>query len=170
MSDEGIRVEAVRSRPHKRSGVVVHTGRVAEGQTGYRGLKADELEPSSSLEAERGYHSKGTFTLKIERGSGVSTMFAHRPLSTEEMGAHGYTHQIEVDLSGLPFRSLRAPEGSHIKADLGLGLGVTGEMDWSRIRRLWGPSGEVRPDSAPHIGQQFKDMIFEDTGYRPRGQ
>jgi hypothetical protein len=169
MSAEGIQVEGLRSRAHKKSGVVVHTGRVAEGQVGYRAMKADELEPMSSPEAEHGYHSRGTFTTKIERGSGVSTMFSHQPLTPEEMEPHGYTHQVEVDLSGLPFRSLKAPESDHIKADQGLGLGVTGEMDWGRIKRMWHGDQEVTPDDAPHIGAQFKHMIFEDTGRWPRG-
>ena len=167
---QGIRVEGVTSRPHKKSGVVVHTGRVAEGQTGYRAVKEEELNPQSSPDIEHGYRSRGTYNTKIERGSRGTTMFSANPISQEEMQRHGYTHQIEADISGLPFRTLRKPEGDHVAADLGLGLGVKGEMDWSRIKRLHGPEGEVLPDEAPHIGQQFKQHIQADTGRTPRGQ
>jgi hypothetical protein len=164
---DGIRAEGINSK--QVGGVTVHTGRVAEGQIGYRAMKAEELEPESSPHAEHGYRSRGTFNTKVERGSRGSTMFSATPLTHEEMEAHGYTHQIEADLSGLKFRTLRQPEGDAVHADLGLGLGVVGEMDWGRIKRMWKGKDEVVPDEADHIGQQFKHHIFEDTGRWPRG-
>lgn len=164
----GIRVESVSAK--EVGGLTVYVGRVAQGQVGYRAMAEEELEPRSSPGVEHGYRSWGTFNTKVERGSRGSTMFSSAPLTADEMQRHGYTHMIEADLSGLPFRTLRAPVDGVVHADLGLGLGIVGEMDWSRIRRAHGPSGQVVPDSAPHIGQQFKDMVFEETGRWPRGQ
>lgn len=164
----GIRVEGVSSR--KVGGVTVHTGRVAEGQVGYRALREEELEPHHSLDAVHGYRSRGKYSTKVERGSRGATMFSATPLSPEEMERHGYTHQIEADLSGLKFRTLREPQDGHVDADLGLGLGVVGEMKYERIRRLWKGGQEVKPEVGTHIGQQFAAYAHEDTGMWPRGK
>jgi hypothetical protein len=132
----GIKVEGVSS---KRVGAfTVHQGRVADGQTGYRAVHERELEPRSAVPGTlaHGYRSFGKYSVAPERGSRGGTQFAAAPLSHEEMHALGATHQVEVDISGLPFRSLRAPEGEVHHADLGLGLAVKGEMRWDRIKRV----------------------------------
>jgi hypothetical protein len=164
----GIRVEGVNSR--RVGGMTVHTGKVAEGQIGYRALKEQELEPVQSPAGVHGYRSRGKYTTKVERGSRGSTMFSATPLSREEMDRHGYTHQIEADLSGLKFRTLREPVDGHVHADLGLGLGVVGEMNYDRIKRMWKGDQEVVPDDAPHIGQQFIQYANMETGEYPRGK
>ena len=164
----GIRVEGVTSR--KVGGMTVHTGRVAEGQIGYRAMKEEELEPVQSPNAVHGYRSRGDYSTKVERGSRGATMFSATPLTPEEMERHGYTHQVEADLSGLKFRTLREPVDGHVHADLGLGLGVVGEMKYERIKRLWKGDQEVKPEVSHNIGQQLAAYAHEDTGMWPRGQ
>ena len=99
-------------------------------------------------------------------------MFSATPLAPEDMDKYGATHQVEVDLSGLPFRTMRKPEGDAIPADLGLGLGVKGEMDWSRIKKITNRNGEeVHP--GPEFGtpgEAISISHFMDTSERTRGR
>jgi hypothetical protein len=108
------------------------------------------------------FKSSGQGSIKSERGSRGSTMFSStwnradspsfaRP--PEHIG--GSYHLVAVDLSGLPFKSLRKPEtgeatpaGSHhdIHFDVGLGLGVTGKIPHSRILHVINMDDEGKPD------------------------
>lgn len=122
---------------------------------------AFEMEYGSG-EGPDWFKSTGRGSIKSERGSRGSTMFSStwgraqspsfaRP--PEHIG--GSYHLVAVDLSGLPFKSLRKPDsgedtpaGSHhdIPFDVGLGLGITGKIPHSRILHVINLDHEGKPD------------------------
>jgi hypothetical protein len=139
---------------------------------GYRGVNLEELEAKELVGTNylRGYRSFGKGNMGPEKHSRGSTMFSAAPHDAEELKRQGYTHQIAVDISGLPYRTLRKPEGGVVHADMGLGLGVVGEMRWDRIHHLFDHEGkEVHPSEGwGNIGTDIKAGGFEETGRRTR--
>ena len=122
-------------------------GRLGENVTGFRAVNADELDSIDN----KGWMSRGKFNLPIERGRRGSTMFSS-VVEPEMRNPGRYSHVVTADISGLPVRTLRAPEDGRVRADLGLGVGVTQHMNPQRIQNI-----EANPPWAQHWAsvQQF---------------
>jgi hypothetical protein len=162
---DAIRTSEVSS--HRTGPYTVYTGRVAPGEHGYRAFHSDEVD-----DLTHGWKSRGRYTTKVERGGSGSTIFSAVPLTQQQMDANGYTHQAHVDLGGLKFRTLREPgEDGSVKADMGLGLGITDHIHPSRIKHLW-----VGRREAPHspefdsIGADMAHSWYEDYGLPAGGK
>lgn len=166
----GIQVEGV--TVHSIGGMTVYKGRIAEGQTGYRGLHEDELQPRPHVPGSesRGYQSRGKYSAAPERHSRGATQFSANP--DDVMTGERVTHRITADIGGLPFRTLKKPEGNVVHADAGLGISVVGEMRWDRIKAIHDTAGRPHPhltgEGYGTPGDQIAVEHLMDTGEHPR--
>ena len=133
-----------------------YAGDIASGspQIGFRAMSGREL--GTMLPRELGgspirqagsglppaWHSQGRFTMPGERASAdaASTMFGidTDTLSRMHRAADGeYDALVAVDLSGMPYTTMREPIGKAVSPDIGLGLGITGDIPTDRVRGVW---------------------------------
>ncbi len=118
----------------------VWEGNVAEDDVVlYRGIGSpEELRPA--MDHGR-WSSAGEVNLPFEKGT---TQFGADPDEIAEWDTFGgRSHVLEVNVSGLPFRSIKQPGGiddrwhdEGVGADVGEGLGVVGDIATRRITRI----------------------------------
>ncbi len=126
-------------------GIKRHEGVVSKGQTGYRSMSGREITDMVERikQGKRSWYSRGDFTSPVEKRKGVggrvaTTMFGLDPdeLIGETAKQHKWDALVEADLSDLPFSSIADLTEEGLRADLGRGLGVSGEIPIERIKRI----------------------------------